>query len=125
MVRSSWLLPLFGLLVTATIASPLRAGNLGDAVSPSNQEQLQLAKALKRIGAIFYGAWWCTHCFHQKNLFGTEAGRELPYVECDKTDEGRERCRKAGVKAFPTWILGGKRNEGVMNLKELRSWAEL
>ena len=61
----------------------------------------------------------------QKNLFGTEAGRELPYVECDTDDAGRERCKKAGIKAFPTWVHGEKRSEGVMSLKELRSWAGL
>jgi glutaredoxin len=103
----------------------VRAGTLGEAVSPSTAEQLQLAKELKRVGVIFYGAWWCSHCFHQKNLFGTEAGQQLPYVECDKNDEGRDRCRQAGVKAFPTWVLGEKRSEGVMSLKELRSWAGL
>jgi glutaredoxin len=106
-------------------AAPLRAGNLGEAVSPSTTEQLKLADDLKRIGAILYGAWWCSHCFHQKNLFGTEAGRRLPYVECEKVEEDRQRCREAGVKAFPTWILGEKRSEGVMSLKELRQWAGL
>ena len=125
MARFGWALPLLACLWVAPLELPARAGNLGDAVSPSTAEQLQFAKALKQMGAIFYGAWWCTHCFHQKNLFGTEAGRELPYVECDKEDAGRERCKKAGIKAFPTWTLGEKRKEGVMNLKELRSWAEL
>lgn len=125
MARSTWLLPAFALVTAAAMGSPLRANNLGDAVSPSTVEQLQFAKALKQMGAIFYGAWWCTHCFHQKNLFGTEAGREIPYVECDKDDAGRERCRKAGIKAFPTWTLGEKRSEGVMKLKELKVWAGL
>jgi len=125
MARFPWALPLATLLLAATPALPLRAGTLGEAVSPSTGEQLQLAKELKRLGAIFYGAWWCSHCFHQKNLFGTEAGQQLPYVECDKNAEGRDRCRQAGVKAFPTWVLGEKRSEGVMSLKELRSWAGL
>jgi hypothetical protein len=46
-------------------------------------------------------------------------------VECDKNDEGRDRCRQAVVKAFPTCVLGEKRSEGVMSLKDLRSWAGL
>jgi len=125
MARFPWALPLATLLLAATPALPVRAGTLGEAVSPSTAEQLQLAKELKRVGVIFYGAWWCSHCFHQKNLFGPEAGQQLPYVECDKNDEGRDRCRQAGVKAFPTWVLGEKRSEGVMSLKELRSWAGL
>jgi len=31
---------------------------------------------------VFYGAWWLPPLFFQKNLFGTEAGERLPYVEC-------------------------------------------
>jgi hypothetical protein len=98
MARFPWALPLATLLLAATPALPVRAGTLGEAVSPSTGEHLQLAKELKRVGAIFYGAWWCSHCFHQKNLFGTEAGQQLPYVECDKNDEGRDRRARAHAR---------------------------
>ena len=126
MRRSLWLLPLAAGLVFGVPAMPrAQAGSLGDAVEPSTAEQLTLARQLKQAGAIFYGAWWCTHCFHQKNLFGTEAGRELPYVECDQDEAGRKQCRQAEIKAFPTWVLGDKRTEGVMTLQQLRNWAEL
>lgn len=104
---------------------PGRSAPAQEVVSPSRPEQIRLADELQRKGAIFYGAWWCSYCFHQKNLFGTEAAQRLPYVECDKTDEGRERCRKAGIRAFPTWVLGDKRSEGMMTLDELRTWAGL
>ena len=63
--------------------------------------------------------------FPSKEPLGTEAGRELPYVECDNDDAGREQCRKAKIKAFPTWVLGDQRAEGVMTLPQLRSWAGL
>ena len=126
MRRSLWLLPLAAGLVFGSAELPkAQAGNLGDAVEASNAEQLNLARELKQAGVIFYGAWWCGACFHQKNLFGTEAGRELPYVECDNDDAGREQCRKAKIKAFPTWVLGDQRAEGVMTLPQLRSWAGL
>ena len=125
MRRALWMLSLSGLLLGVAPQVPLRAGSLGDAVEPSTQSQIKLARDLKQAGAIFYGAWWCTHCFHQKNLFGTEGGRELPYVECASDEAGKERCREAGVRAFPTWMLGGKRKEGVMTLEELRAWAGL
>ena len=29
-----------------------------------------------------YGAYWCPHCAHQKELFGAEAWSLIPYVEC-------------------------------------------
>ncbi len=126
MRRSFWLLPLAaGLVFGSAVVPKAHAGNLGDAVEPSNAEQLNLARQLKQAGVIFYGAWWCGACFHQKNLFGTEAGRELPYVECDKDDAGREQCRQAQIKAFPTWVLGDQRAEGVMTLPQLRNWAGL
>ena len=34
-------------------------------------------------------------------------------------------CRKAKIRAFPTWVLGDQRAEGVMTLPQLRSWAGL
>lgn len=98
-------------------------GNLGEAVSPSTPEQISLAEYLRQRGAVFYGAWWCPHCFHQKNLFGTEAGQKLPYVECDKEQAGRQRCQAAGIRAFPTWDLNGERREGLQTLEELKAWS--
>ena len=99
------------------------AQGLGEAVSPSTPEQMALVEHLRLKGAVFYGAWWCPHCFHQKNLFGTEAGQRLPYVECDKDDAGRQRCAAASIRAFPTWDLNGERREGVQSLEDLKLWS--
>ncbi|WP_411871096.1 hypothetical protein [Vulcanococcus limneticus] len=112
-----------GLSASQPPAERLVAGQLGDAVSPSTPEQLALVEHLRSKGAIFYGAWWCPHCFTQKNLFGTEAGRKLPYVECAKDDAGRQRCEAAGIRAFPSWDLNGQRREGVLSLEELKVWS--
>jgi hypothetical protein len=96
---------------------------LGQALEPSTAEQLALSEHLRRVGAVFYGAWWCPACFKQKNLFGKEAGNRLPYVECDKGEPGRERCRAAAIQAYPTWELRGRRLEGVQTLRELKAWS--
>ncbi len=104
-------------------ASQPVAGRLGEAVSPSTQGQLALVEHLNMVGAIFYGAWWCPHCFHQKNLFGTEAGARLPYVECDRDAAGRQRCQDAQIRAYPTWELNGEKREGVLSLEELTTWS--
>ena len=32
---------------------------------------------------------------------------------------------KRKIKAFPTWVLGDQRAEGVMTLPQLRQWAGL
>jgi len=90
--------------------------------SPSSPNQLALVELLVRRGVLFYGAWWCGHCNHQKGLFGAEAASKLPYVECDKDDPGRRRCQTAKIRAFPTWDYRGERREGVLELEELRIW---
>jgi uncharacterized membrane protein/glutaredoxin len=73
-----------------------------------------LARHLRESGAVMYGAYWCPHCQEQKALFG-DAARDLPYVECDPNGVNArpDLCEKAGVKAFPTWVIGDKRLEGV------------
>ena len=94
----------------------------GTDLSASSPSQLALVEILRRKGVLFYGAWWCGHCSHQKSLFGAEAASKLPYVECDKDDPGRLRCQTAKVRAFPTWDYKGERREGVQELEELRIW---
>ena len=96
---------------------------LGPAMHPSTAEQLALVEHLRRQGVLFYGAWWCPACFKQKNLFGQQAGNKLPYVECEKTEEQRQRCEKDGMSAYPTWVHGDQRLEGVQNLERLGQWS--
>ena len=94
----------------------------GAILSASSPNQLALAEILRSKGVLFYGAWWCGHCAHQKSLFGAEAASKLPYVECDKDDPGRQRCQTAKIRAFPTWDYRGERREGVQDLEELKIW---
>ncbi|MCX5966432.1 MAG: hypothetical protein NTV57_02070 [Cyanobacteria bacterium] len=105
------------------IPGPSTTPSLGQALKPSTAEQLALADHLRQQGAIFYGAYWCTHCFRQKNLFGQQAGNRLPYVECAKDQAGADKCNAAGVEAYPTWVHGKQRLEGVQSLEELAIWS--
>jgi glutaredoxin len=93
------------------------------ATASSSARQQALARHLKLQGAVVYGAWWCPHCNHQKELFGAEAIELLPYVECDKDDAGRKRCQAAQIRAYPTWELNGQRRLGVLSLEELEVWS--
>ena len=95
----------------------------GQALSPSTPEQMALVEHLRLKGAVFYGAWWCPHCLHQKALFGTEASQRLPYVECEKDEAGKRRCAAALIQVFPTWDLNGERREGMLSLEELMLWS--
>jgi uncharacterized membrane protein len=79
-----------------------------------------LARHLRETGAVMYGAHWCPHCAEQKALFG-DAAKDIPYVECaaDGLNGRPDLCEKAGVKVFPTWIMGTERREGVQSLSAL------
>ena len=112
-----------GVSLTAQAAESSSPSAAGKAIPASTKQQKELAKHLKLKGAVLYGAWWCPHCTHQKELFGSEAIELLPYVECDKDDAGRARCQQAQVKAYPTWELNGERRVGVLSLQELEIWS--
>lgn len=103
-----------------SIAAP--KPRIGSIAAAPEARQVNLAQRLRTAGALFYGAYWCSHCQHQKDLFGARGSAELPYVECDRDDEGRRRCQKAGVRAYPTWVIGEERREGVLSLEELETW---
>ena len=96
-----------------------------DPLPASNPGQKALSLELKAKGALFYGAWWCPACHQQKVLFGEAAVATLPYVECDKTEPGRQRCNAAEIKAYPTWVIKDKpRLVGVQTLEEIKTWLE-
>ena len=90
---------------------------------PSNAGQKALSLELKAKGALFYGAWWCPACHQQKALFGETGAATLPYLECDKTAAGRQRCNAAEIQVYPTWTMKDKpRLVGVQSLEELKTW---
>ena len=84
-----------------------------------------LARHLREKGAVMYGAYWCPHCTEQKALFG-DAAKDLPYVECDPKglNARPDLCQKAGVKSFPTWVLGDQRREGVQSPQALADFSK-
>jgi hypothetical protein len=49
--------------------------------TPSSKEAKALASKLIANGAQMFGAFWCSHCFDQKEAFGKDA--KIPYVECE------------------------------------------
>ena len=89
--------------------------------SKSTAKQVKLARHLKASGARMYGAYWCSHCFDQKQAFGADANRFLQYVECAADGYGSERplCRAKGIKGYPTWEINGEFYPGEKDLEEL------
>lgn len=92
--------------------------------SESTPFAISLAKHLRSIGAKMYGAFWCSHCQEQKQMFGREAAKLLDYVECfpDGLKKGTymiNACQEAKLQAFPTWVINGEVLTGEKKLSEL------
>ena len=107
--------------LAAAILAPLGAAFIyAMPASDSAGFEGALARHLRDTGAVMYGAHWCPHCTEQKALFGA-AAKDIPYVECaaDTVNGRPDLCEKAGVKVFPTWVIGTERREGVLSLSAL------
>lgn len=87
--------------------------------SPANYDDF--ARCLNNSGARMYGAWWCTHCADQKELFKGSFPL-VPYIECSDAGSRSQNslCTSANIRSYPTWVFGdGRRLEGVLSFKEL------
>ncbi|MEN9567552.1 MAG: hypothetical protein RLZZ69_2748 [Cyanobacteriota bacterium] len=89
--------------------------------SVSGEAEIALAKHLTAIGAKEYGAYWCPHCYEQKQLLGKEAFNEINYIECAPEGENPQpdACRAAKIQSFPTWEINGKVEPGIKTPEEL------
>jgi uncharacterized membrane protein len=92
-----------------------------EVTTQSGPAEIALAQHLADTGAVFYGAWWCSHCQDQKQLFGQEAAKMMPYIECSTPDgQGQTpQCQEAGITGYPTWEINGERLAGTRSLEEL------
>jgi uncharacterized membrane protein len=113
---ASWFATSGALAVLAVVSMHLYHAGLSFSPPVEDPYLRALATHLRRTGARFYGASWCEHCNHQKDLFGASADR-LPYVECSPGGRGRPAaaiCTSAGVRSFPTWDIDGQRHLGAI-----------
>jgi len=120
-----WLSTSGGLAVLAVVSMHLYHAGLALAPPVEDPHLGALAAPLRRSGARFYGASWCEHCNHQKDLFGAAADR-LPYIECSPGGRGRPPaaiCTGAGVRSFPTWDVDGQRHLGALTPDRLAELA--
>ncbi|OGI64769.1 hypothetical protein A3H53_00495 [Candidatus Nomurabacteria bacterium RIFCSPLOWO2_02_FULL_40_10] len=113
-------LSVVGLLILGVLATVLiRAGSNGKPIEPGKYDVF--AQCLGEKGAIFYGAFWCSHCQAQKKLFGTSA-KLLPYVECSNVNgQGQTQiCIDKKIPSYPTWeFADGTRLNGEIPLAQL------
>ncbi len=86
----------------------------------SGAAEMELAQHLAEVGATKYTAYWCPHCFDQKQLFGEEAYAIVPHIECTEDGLNGEPQKCTGVvRAFPTWVIDGEVYEGTQTLERL------
>lgn len=79
------------------------------------------AKCLADKEVELYGAFWCSNCQKQKDMFGDSADL-LPYFECDVNGKNSEAelCTQKNITAYPTWIFkDGTTKIGVQSLEEI------
>lgn len=82
-----------------------------------------------------YGAFWCSHCYEQKEAFGKQVfsygdnsnsifdspSYTLEYIECSKDGVNSQTtlCKSKEIPGFPTWEINGKLYPGEKDLDEL------
>lgn len=107
------------LLILGTIATVLLRTD--STTSSESGRYDTFAVCLKDKGAVFYGAFWCSHCQNTKKMFGSSQ-RLLPYVECS-TPDGRSQvqaCADKNITSYPTWeFADGSRLLGEVTFEQL------
>lgn len=90
--------------------------------STSSERALKIGDDLKSLDTNFYGAYWCSHCFEQKQRLGKEAFySNVNYIECspEGLNSQSKLCKEKEIPGYPTWEIGGKLFPGEMYLDEL------
>lgn len=100
-LKLSKLLPLPVLLAAVVLAAASLIISCGSNTSAgSSAESLdQFAACLAEKGAELYGAYWCSHCESQKEMFGPSFAK-IKYVECTVEIE---KCNEEEISGYPTW----------------------
>ncbi|MBD1807363.1 vitamin K epoxide reductase family protein [Microcoleus sp. FACHB-SPT15] len=107
--------------ITALNEAPRAEIGGWEITTTSGEAEIALARHLKQVGAKAFFAYWCPHCYEQKQLFGKEALSELNAIECaaDGKNGQPQVCAEAGVKGFPSWQINGELTSGTKTLEEL------
>ena len=116
-----WLLKTVSAGLVFVLFIHLYYAGIGSSTGGDDPQLRALAQHLAKIDAKFYGASWCPHCKEQKKMFGDSADR-LPYVECSlQGPRGPQapNCKTMNIQSYPTWIIIGRRHEGVLMPEEL------
>ena len=112
-------------VTSAPSTSVVTTKGMGEAPPPiqskSTPRTLEIANKLKALDVHFYGAFWCSHCYDQKEALGKEAMALIPYIECSKDGLNSQTtlCKEKNIPGYPTWEINGKLYPGEQALEEL------
>ena len=107
---------------SSLVANAASSNNAPPTITTSSSKAaLELATKLEKLDAKMYGAFWCSHCFDQKEIFGKQAFSKIPYIECSKDglNSQTKLCKSKEVPGYPTWEIAGKLYPGQQELEEL------
>eukprot|EP00590_Aulacoseira_subarctica_P011885 CAMPEP_0172430098 /NCGR_PEP_ID=MMETSP1064-20121228/53090_1 /TAXON_ID=202472 /ORGANISM="Aulacoseira subarctica , Strain CCAP 1002/5" /LENGTH=347 /DNA_ID=CAMNT_0013175929 /DNA_START=272 /DNA_END=1315 /DNA_ORIENTATION=- len=92
-------------------------------VTASSERALLLSAELQSLKARFFGAFWCTHCYEQKERLGKEAMGRILYIECDREGKNSQNdlCKARKVPGYPTWEINGELFPGEQSIEELEN----
>lgn len=111
------------LLAQSASSAPSRAaGEVPPTITTDSSDRaLRLATEMQALDTRFFGAFWCSHCFDQKQAMGKQAMAKIPYIECsrDGLDARTDLCKENKVPGYPTWQINGKLYPGERDLEEL------
>lgn len=107
--------------VVATAEEPQKNIPPPPITSKSSEQALKIGQDLKGLNTRFFGAYWCSHCYEQKQRLGKEAMANVQYIECSKEglNSQNDLCKERGIPGYPTWEIGGNLYPGEMYLDEL------
>mmetsp|Transcript_29172 Transcript_29172/g.70408 ORF Transcript_29172/g.70408 Transcript_29172/m.70408 type:complete len:415 (-) Transcript_29172:59-1303(-) len=112
----------FGSTTPSSILAAASQKNLPPPITTESSDRaISLAKDLQSLDARMFGAFWCSHCYDQKETLGKEAFSKIPYIECSKDGINSQTsfCKSKDVPGFPTWEINGKLYPGEQSLEEL------
>jgi uncharacterized membrane protein len=107
--------------IVATAEEPQKNIPPPPITSKSSEQALKIGQDLKGLNTRFFGAYWCSHCYEQKQRLGKEAMANVQYIECSKEglNSQNDLCKERGIPGYPTWEIGGNLYPGEMYLDEL------
>lgn len=92
--------------IILTIIVALVVVGLAFLIPKNSGEYEDFAKFLAKKEVKIYGAFWCSHCQAQRNMFNS-GKKYLSYVECSTSDarDQLQVCKDALIESYPTWVL--------------------